>query len=173
MQPYLDRARVVAPSIPEVWYLSGVQDLIDGHADRCWKNWHRCLELSDQYLPDIVDKSSELLQPQEMLDKLCPPQPGILLAMATRLSARANLGPTRQALLRKALVLLEGQAGTKAIADLHMVAFAQRSLGMDSEAVSAYQILLARDPNRWNGGTNLPRSCMKKGTCKKRIVSYC
>src|SRR5262249_17162265 len=51
---YLDRAKLLAPDNPEVWYLSGLDSLFDDDKAQAWESWRRCLELSDRYLREIV-----------------------------------------------------------------------------------------------------------------------
>src|SRR5262249_39643702 len=67
---YLDRAKLVAPSDAEVWYIAGIQELLDEQPERAWKSWRRSLEISDQYLPQILDPSARLLTPTDLLGQV-------------------------------------------------------------------------------------------------------
>jgi tetratricopeptide (TPR) repeat protein len=82
---YLRRAKVLVPIDPELWYYSGLQELLDGKTDEAWASWHRCLELSGRRLPEIVRASAALLTPQEIMDRVLPEKPELVFAAALAL----------------------------------------------------------------------------------------
>ena len=57
-EAYLERAKLLAPDDPELWYRCGTLELADGRPDRAWASWRRSLELSDRHLPEILDGAS-------------------------------------------------------------------------------------------------------------------
>jgi O-antigen ligase len=65
---YLRRAQFLCPADPELWYLSGIQELLDGRTEAALADWHRCLELSDRYRDDIRDRARRLVGPQAVSD---------------------------------------------------------------------------------------------------------
>jgi hypothetical protein len=82
---YLRRAKTLVPFDPEIWYFSGLQELLDGRTDEAWQSWHHSLELSGQRLPDIVHHAAPLLTPAEILDRLLPDKPDLLYQAAFEL----------------------------------------------------------------------------------------
>jgi hypothetical protein len=82
---YLRRAKTLVPFDPEIWYFSGLQELLDGRGDEAWASWHRSLELSDLRLPDIVRHAAAVLTPGEIMDRLLPEKPDLLYRAAFEL----------------------------------------------------------------------------------------
>jgi tetratricopeptide (TPR) repeat protein len=82
---YLRRAKALVPFDPELWYFSGLQELLDGQQDEAWASWRRCLELSGRRLPEIVRASAGLLPPQQIMDRVLPEKPDLVFAAALEL----------------------------------------------------------------------------------------
>jgi O-antigen ligase len=144
---YLERACLVAPAAPEVWYLCGLQQLADGRPDRAWPSWRCCLELSDNFLPQIVAASAGRLSAQEMVDNVLPDRPDVLVA-AAQLAPPAGAGAGRLPMLERALTLLQASALTRTAEYLHAEAMAKWSRGQRAEAVTGYRRVLAREPRQ-------------------------
>jgi hypothetical protein len=82
---YLGRAKTLVPFDPEIWYFSGLQELLDGRTDDAWESWRRSLELSGQRLPEIVHHAAPVLSPAEILERLLPDKPDLLYQAAFEL----------------------------------------------------------------------------------------
>jgi tetratricopeptide (TPR) repeat protein len=144
---YLERAKLLVPYDPGVWYACG-RELLDTEPDRAWKNWRHSLELSDMYLPVIFGQAGARISPREILDKVFPERPSILLAAALQFYPEPSA--ERQLFLDRALGLLENQP-TPSGKDQQLKALILRSLGRVEEATAAYQAALAKEPRqlRW------------------------
>jgi O-antigen ligase len=82
---YLDRALYLEPTNQEIWYRAGVLQLRDEQLDQAAKDWRRSLELSDTYLTKILAQSASRFTSEELLDRVLPNKPGILVAAAAHL----------------------------------------------------------------------------------------
>jgi O-antigen ligase/tetratricopeptide (TPR) repeat protein len=146
---YLERAKRLAPSDPQVWYLCGIQELLDEQQDHALKSWRRSLELSDLYFQEIVDKTVNVIGPGELLTQVLPDRPDQLVSAAMHLYPKPEVADQRQPFLEKALLLLAKQpADSLKPEDRHAQALAYSSLGQWQEAVFAYQAALSRAPHQ-------------------------
>jgi tetratricopeptide (TPR) repeat protein len=89
---YLRRAKALVPFDPELWYFSGLQELLDGQEDEAWASWRRSLELSSRRLPGVVRASAALLTPQQIMDRVLPDRPDLVFAAALELYPDAEDG---------------------------------------------------------------------------------
>jgi hypothetical protein len=143
---YRNRAKWTAPDDPAVWYRCGALEVAAGQLDLAWQSWRHCLELSDVYLTDILDRSGESMEPADILQRVLPEQPQVLLKAASYLFPHADQTAERRPFLEKALVLLANQPPPQSPDNLHLKAEIHQSLGEEAEALSAYQAALARKP---------------------------
>jgi tetratricopeptide (TPR) repeat protein len=82
---YLRRATTLVPYDPELWFLSGVENLLDEQYDEAWADWRRSLELSPARLAPIVHACAPLLRSQEVMERVLPDKPELLYAAAVEL----------------------------------------------------------------------------------------
>lgn len=143
---YLERAKFLAPSDPEVWYLCGVQDLLEGRQDQAWESWRRSLELSDRHLPEILTVGARSLGPGDVLALVLPDNPTLLRAAAFQLYPQPEAATQRRPFLEKVLLLLKEQPRPPSAADLRLRALVHGDLGQPAEALTAYESALAREP---------------------------
>jgi len=143
---YMARVQLLAPADPTFWYYCGNQELFHNHCDRAWKSWRRCLELSDRYLPMILERGVKLLGPDRLIREVLPEKPDLLFTAAFKLYSRTDATEERKPFLDKALAILEQKPGSLSLEDLHIKAVVQKHLGHPVEAMGAYKDLLARDP---------------------------
>lgn len=143
---YLERAQLLDPSDPELWYRCGIHELRDGQPERAWRSWRRSLELSDHYLSEVLDRSRVVLTPRDILENLLPDNAGLLLRSATHLYPGSDALAEQKPFLVKALMLLEDQPTALTADDFHVKAVIYTSLGQPTEALAAYQGALVREP---------------------------
>jgi tetratricopeptide (TPR) repeat protein len=79
---YLKRVQFLSPGDPQLWYLIGQQQLLDGLPDQAWRSWRRSLELADSHLIEIIEQASSYLTDQQISDQIIPVDPKLLLAAA-------------------------------------------------------------------------------------------
>src|SRR5262249_10613382 len=60
---YLARAKRIVTNDAELYFLFGLQELLDGQLDGSASSWARSLEISDQYLITILDLSKNIIKP--------------------------------------------------------------------------------------------------------------
>jgi tetratricopeptide (TPR) repeat protein len=145
---YLGRAKRLRPSDPELWYFAGVQEIQDGRPDEAWQSWRRSLECSGRYLPEILDRGAKLLPPADLVNKVLPDRPDLLLAVASQLYPQPEALAQRRPFLEKALALLANRPDLMKAKDLQVKASIHRSLGQPEEALAAYREALAREPQQ-------------------------
>ena len=143
-EAYLERAKFLCPDDPDLWKRCGSFELADGRPDQAWTSWRRSLELSDSYLPEILEKCAGHLSPDDIIHRVVPDRPGLLLEAALRLYPQPAAG--RRPFLEKALAIFNNRTDALGAADLHVKASIHRALGQSVEAVTAYQASLDREP---------------------------
>lgn len=72
---YLDRAKRIVTNDVELWFIFGLLELLDGDRERAAQSWHRSLELSDRYLPNILDLGKPTLGPRVLAEQVLPDRP--------------------------------------------------------------------------------------------------
>jgi O-antigen ligase/tetratricopeptide (TPR) repeat protein len=164
---YLQRAKELARADPNIWYLCGSQELtLADQPEAAWQSWRRCLELSDAYLAPILDQTPGRLTPEAMTKQLLPARPASLLIAATyyyphgtpKAATDPGAPPTierallsrkeQRPLVEAALRLLEKQAEPRSPLDYYWLGSAHDLLGHGDEALKAYRIALAEQPEQ-------------------------
>jgi tetratricopeptide (TPR) repeat protein len=144
---YLDRATFLAPENAEVFYRCGIQELAGGQPDQAWRSWRHCLELSGLYLSAILDRSSDVLTPQEILDRVLPDRPEVLAEAADYLFPQRHAAQ-RRPFLEKALKALRRQGAPQSAEDVHLEGILYRSLGRLDEALDDLEAAVRLRPGR-------------------------
>jgi tetratricopeptide (TPR) repeat protein len=116
--------------------------------ESAWPAWRNCLRLSPRRLPDVVRESSLHLSPGEVLERVLPEEPGVLVAAARLLFPGPEGDERRGPFLDRALELLRRQGGAARGEDFLLLARVHAERGEDEEALAAYQAALAREPER-------------------------
>jgi O-antigen ligase len=145
---YLRRVKLLAPDDPGQWYLCGVQELFDGQSANAWQSWRHSLELSNQYLPNILAGAARSPDVPHLLDQLLPERADLWFAAADQLYADPTAAEKRRPLLEKALRFLQAQAGPLSADELHREATVCATLGRQSEALAAYEQALDDRPDQ-------------------------
>jgi tetratricopeptide (TPR) repeat protein len=162
-QPYLERAKKLAPDDAEQWYLCGIQEQFDGHPRRAWKSWHRSLELSDRYQTVIVVSVARSANAAAAFPEVLPDRPAVWLAAANQLFPSAKDASARRPFLERALQLLDAKSGALDATDLEVKGSVYASLGRPDEAVVAFQAALALEPDKAELRLKVAKLLFRKG----------
>jgi O-antigen ligase len=148
---YLDRAKLVLASDPEVWFFCGDQELRHGERDKAMQSWRQCLELSDRYLSRILADPRLPPSPDELSRRLLPDKPEILAIAAFELFPSPEAAEKRRPLLEKALALLDNLPRALTPEELHLKGHIHRALNQGPAAVTAFRAALLEKPQnlRW------------------------
>jgi hypothetical protein len=141
---YLARVKYLAPGDPQVWYMCGVQELLDDPS-QAFASWRRCLELSDRYLPDVLARLGKDAPP-ELLEQVLPDRPALLLKAAGQLYPDPDGAAQRRPLLARGVRLLAAGPQPLKAADSYLQAQLLTGLERKEEAVTAYRHALALEP---------------------------
>jgi O-antigen ligase/tetratricopeptide (TPR) repeat protein len=158
---YLARAQLLAPCDPEIWYLSGLQELSANEKGLAGECWRHCLELSESYLVEILTRASSSFSSDELIRMVLPQRPELLLTAATRLYPEDE--PGRKPFLQHALDLLAAQPGPLTGKDLRAKARVHQSLGQTAAMMAAYEALLALEPYETNWRLEFARILYDQG----------
>ncbi len=145
---YLERVKFLAPADPQLWFLCGLQEIADHQLDEAWNSWRQSLELSDRFLTRILDRAATILSPQEILAKILPDQPAILLAAAMYLYPQPEATEERQPFMSKAIAIYDNQPGSFDPAQWYTKGVLHVQLDQPAKAIQAYQAALANDPSQ-------------------------
>gem|GEM_PF-2332642 len=151
---YLQRAKRLVPYDAEVWFLFGLQELLENKQDQAWSSFRRSLELSDVFLKEIAGAGLDALGPDELIAKVVPDDAGMLVRVASLAFPAAEDVPKREPFLRKALTLLRSDrhaVGPPEAKDVRLEAVVLQSLGQADDAIKAYEkaIELAPEQLAW------------------------
>jgi O-antigen ligase/tetratricopeptide (TPR) repeat protein len=158
---HLDRAKLLAPGDPELWYRCGAFELADGRTDQAWASWRHSLGLSGDRLPEILDQAARHLGPADLLERVLPEDPDRLIEAASRLSPGSVEG--RRIFLESALALLDRGPGPSSAAEGHLRATLYRNLGRSTEALATYRSALALEPLRHQWRLELAELSAERG----------
>lgn len=79
---YLDRLEQLVGGRESWWYEIGALHLDSARPDRAFAAWRHCLEISPVHEPQIIRYASGFLTPQQMLEKLLPNSPEMIVRIA-------------------------------------------------------------------------------------------
>jgi tetratricopeptide (TPR) repeat protein len=144
-EAYLGRAKFLRPADPELWYRCGLIELKRQQQDDAWASWRHSLTLADKHLSDIVQQSTNYLSARELLDRVLPDRPGLLMNVA-----RGHYGSPEQAaeqhvLLEHALGLLD-EKGSLSVDEYRLKSLIYHLLGMEELARGAFKDAVALQP---------------------------
>ncbi|MHB1425866.1 MAG: O-antigen ligase family protein, partial [Gemmataceae bacterium] len=108
-EDYFRRAKLLSGGNAEIWFKCGLQEIQLMHVQDGLATWRHCLELSEQYLPDILDATARRLGTNQLVEKVLPDKPEVLVAAAMYLYREFGSVERRRPFLEKALRLLESK----------------------------------------------------------------
>ncbi len=148
-QKYLARAKLLVPTDPELWYLCGVFELLDGLPEEAWRSWRRSLELSDRFLVPIVTAANEELGVDGLLRKVLPADPKVIIQAAFTLFGDTKDESRRRLFLQAAQAAIEHEPPEQRSAEeWRILAVLLANLGRDERAIDAYQRALRLQPEQ-------------------------
>jgi tetratricopeptide (TPR) repeat protein len=147
-QSYLDRAKMLAPADPRLWYLCGVEELADGKRQQAWESWRRALQLSPDYVPLVLNQSANHLRPEEMLQWVLPARADVLLLAAQQLFPEEEAVAERQPFLEKSLAALRRKGPALSTDDWYVKAQVHKLSAQPQLAIEAYRAAIAREPRQ-------------------------
>jgi len=143
---YLARARFLLPHDPQIWFLSGLEELEEGRQEEAWQSWRRSLICSRRYLGDILDRALGHLDGQAVVLRVMPEDSGLLYEAAALVAKRQEAAGLP--FLEKALQLLEAQPTRLTPDALAMKAAIHQRLNQSPKALETYRELVARVPGQ-------------------------
>jgi O-antigen ligase len=160
-EAYLERAKLLAPGDPDLWYRCGTFELEERRMERAWASWRHSLGLSGSNLPSILDQAARHLGPREILDQVLPEDPHRLMEAVTHVPPQSV--ELRRIVLERALALLDRRPGTLSPEEVHLRATICRSLNRGAESLAAYRSALAKEPLRHDWRLELAELSSEQG----------
>ena len=146
---YISRAKFLAPADPHLWYLCGIRELAQNQSSEAWNSWRQSLLLSDRFLTEIIERSIVDLSIEELIGRVLPENPKILLESALHLFPDPKAVIDREPFLDEALSICESQNAPGDADFWHTKATVFHIMGRHFEAVTAYQTALELDPEEY------------------------
>ena len=146
-EDYMRRAKLLSPGQVQMWYACGLRELTLNRRQDAWATWRHCLELSDQYLGQILGQTS-YLKTSQLVEKVLPDKPDVLLAAALHLYPDFGSVQRRRPFLEKALRSLEAKDEGTGPRDSLVKARIYKALDQPDQAILAYREFLNRDASQ-------------------------
>jgi O-antigen ligase/tetratricopeptide (TPR) repeat protein len=147
-EDYFNRVKLLCPGQVEKWYECGLREWsLNPPLQDAWKSWKHCLELSDHYLPEIIEQTSGL-PANVLLKEVLPDSPEVLLAAALTRYPEDGSVRRRRPFLQKALRLLESNEKGPAPQDLLVKARVYKALEKPDQAIPLYKEFFNRDASQ-------------------------
>ncbi len=159
---YIDRARRLLASDPEVHYLAGCLELADGERQRAEESWRCSLELADTFQSAIIERGRGTLSDEDLLERILPDRPEQIVAAAAQLDPDPG-APRRRPFHEKALRLLSAPGIVRSASDLHLKAVLHESLGEAEQASRAYRAALDQAPQETEWRYEYARLLLRQG----------
>jgi O-antigen ligase/tetratricopeptide (TPR) repeat protein len=184
---YWDRALILAPCDPDLWFFAGVQRLRDKKPQMAWEDWKKSLVLFPPPLYDhqkqrLKDHLAEMVraaaaqagaEPRrigEQLNAVLPNRPEEILAAAELIDPKLSAtGPARP-LLDRAIGLLADRAEGLSPETYHLKAQLLSKLGDVDGAIRAYGQALAIAPAQDNWRMEYVKMLMDERRWKDAIT---
>ena len=146
---YLDRAILVFPGDPRLWYARGRVHLQEGKPDEAWHDWQESLKRSMKLLPEILPRARAAgLNDQEIIEKVLPPKTEVLMKSADILYPDLVASEReRRPFMEKALELLPPATPDNTNARIRAVLL--HSLGNREGAEKWYKEAITEEPTNW------------------------
>lgn len=147
---YLGRVKRLAPADPWLWYQCGIYEQADGRTEEAWASWRTSLGLAGTHLGEILERLGGSLGPSEILRRILPTRPDVLISAAERLYPAPG-DPGRRPFLEKALASFSARSEALRAEELLGRASLHRDLGDWNGALADYRSALNLEPLRVDG----------------------
>ncbi len=134
---HVERVRRLAPVNPHLFFRCGVLDFNAGRRDLAYDSWRRSLALSPEYTEDVLYIVGDELKSLEVITKLLPASPELLVKLARKQYARDDQADVRGLLLQRAAGLVE-QVDLPKDERQHLCGSIFALKGANSEAIQSY-----------------------------------
>lgn len=104
---HIERAQRLAPVNPHLLFRCGVLDFNAGRCNSAYDSWQRSLALSPEYIDDVLHIVVDELKSPEVISKLLPDSPELLVQLARKQYGAEEQADIRGLLLQRAEGLLE------------------------------------------------------------------
>lgn len=146
---YLERTRLIAGYDPEFWFMGGAVALADKKTDECWACWKQSLAISKRFFREILGQGRRYLTPREILEKLLPDNPEIVVEAANILLENSK-SPADVALradyCKRAIMLFRLQTGEITADNLVARAWVYQEMDEENNAIAALRRAMAMEP---------------------------
>lgn len=170
-ESYVNRAKQLRPADPDLWYLCGVVELQHHCPELAWSSWRHSLELSKSHFIEIITQASKQLDAPELLAKVLPDNPDMILEATFRLFPPSE-PVKRQLLLQKALALYD-QKPNLTPEELHNKARIYATIGPESEVQGTLEKALRFKPQEAGWRYELADHLFAQGKfaeCRKHLI---
>lgn len=142
---HFTRAKKLISVDPYIWYRVGLEAFEQEDYPAAWENWHGSLARSPRYLVPIVAAAGSKLNSSELVSRVIPSEPDVLMAAADALYPdRKVSGQERKPFLSAACLSAESPATTAV--QLAAAANAAEELGETERAVGFWQRAVKATP---------------------------
>ena len=144
---HLERAAALSPVDEDLLYLAGLLAEQAARPELSERFWRRSLALGDKHQHEILNSVFEKKTFSEVLDRVLPPSPALLLKLArTRFSGETH-DAERPLLIQTARHLLETDSSSPASADqLYWSGVAERLEGHNTQAIALFRQAVDKSP---------------------------
>ncbi len=147
---YLERAQKLRPQDPEIWYLSGIEQLKAKNRKQAFECWKKSLQRSDEYCSRIIRKCQKMgCSSKELISAVIPASPRLLTKAGELLHPEDT--EKQKPFWAAALVQFDRSASRKSPKAWYLKAKAHQILEQPEKALKAYKAGLARDPKNAEG----------------------
>lgn len=156
---YWQRAMKLAPSDAGLWFYHGLQAFKEGRHAEAYPSWKHALELKPKpHLDEVIELAQTKLSVDDLLAKVLPDNPEVILATAERLdpeyakNPRHPPDPRLMPLFRKVVELLTALPDLTTADENYWLARASDALDERDDALRSYRTALGMatraNPNR-------------------------
>jgi O-antigen ligase/tetratricopeptide (TPR) repeat protein len=196
---YYERAKLLAPRLPEVWFFSGLEYMAQKDSaaapwkdswffidvcialkkrDAAWSDWQKCLTISPRFLDQILIQSVGSLRNGESPIGLIGPvlpkdRPDLIIATGLRLYGREDLKEKRDAFFKEALKAFERQAADPPTWLALKKAQIEEEFGQHDKAKLTLDKILLLDPWSVDAHFELAKWYFNRGdygNCERQLV---
>jgi O-antigen ligase/tetratricopeptide (TPR) repeat protein len=148
---YWARAVRLTPFDADLLYYYGQTLFKAGREDQAWDVWRRSLQQKPTHLKAIIAVASTKLSADELINRLLPDDPVVLLEVARFMAARPDMNDSLRRIILLAKKSLLARSDNLDAEATRLLGQCHRMLGETEQAISMYRqaIVLAQDRYDW------------------------